>query len=150
MWVMDRGGDIMPTEHAYDERTRMMNTRIWGTVTDADILALAESIASNPRVEPGMREMIDLREVERAEVTRQVLQSVAAIDRTLAEKFRGNRTAIVAVRDAHYGLARMYAHLMEAAGAPTQVRVFRDVDRATSWLQEPAAFPGPAPAAPPA
>ena len=140
----------MPTEHVYDERTRMMNTRIWGTVTDADILALAESIASNPRVEPGMREMIDLREVERAEVTRQVLQSVAAIDLALAEKFRGNRTAIVAVRDAHYGLARMYALLMEAAGAPTQVRVFRDIDMAKSWLQEPAAPPGPAPAAPPA
>jgi hypothetical protein len=139
----------MPTEHVYDEQTRMMTTRIWGTVTDADLLALAESIASDPRIAPGMRELMDLREVEKTEVTRQVLQSVAAIDRTLAENFLGNRTAIVAVRDAHYGLARMFAHLMEAAGAPTQVRVFRDVDMAKGWLQRPAAS-GTAPAAPPA
>ena len=142
---MSEGGADMPTEHVYDERTRMLTSRFWGTITDADILALAESVASNPRIEPGMRELMDLREVERAEVTRQALQSVAAIDRNLADKFRGNRTAIVAVRDAHYGLARMFATLMESAGAPTEVRVFRDVDQARTWLRE----PGTPPATPP-
>jgi hypothetical protein len=125
----------MATEYEYDTQTALLTTRFRGTVTDEDVIRMAETIAGDPRIAPGMRELMDLREVERAEVSRDMLQSIAALDRAHTAKFLGNRTAIVAIRDAHYGLARMYANMMEATSAPTTVRVFRDPDEARTWLQ---------------
>jgi hypothetical protein len=126
----------MPAEHRFDETRRMMTTRFWGVIGDEDLLGMARMIAEDPRIGPGTRELLDLREVERADIARETLRAVADIDRAHPDKFKGNRTAIVATRDAHYGLAKMYSHLMAVMGAPTDVRVFRTIEEAQAWLEQ--------------
>jgi hypothetical protein len=138
----------MPAEHRFDESTRLMTTRLWGDISDDDILGLARTIAEDPNIGPGTREILDLREVERATVTRDALRAAADINLSHPDKFKGNRTAIVATRDAHYGLAKMYSHLMAAMEAPTRVRVFRTIEEAREWLSLSTAAPPPTPRPP--
>lgn len=125
----------MPGDYAFNPQTRAQLTRLWGVVTDEDILQIARAVAADPRIGPNSREILDLREVERTDVTRDGIRAAAEVDLGHPGKFVGNRTAIVATRDAHYGMARMYASLTEAMGAPTRVRVFRTVEEAKAWLQ---------------
>lgn len=44
------------------------------------------------------------------------------------------RRAIVVASDLQYGLARMFAQLVEPAGQ--EVRPFRDIDEARRWVEE--------------
>ena len=127
----------MPGDYAFNPQTREQLTHLWGVVTDEDILQVARAVAEDPRIGPDSREILDLREVERADVTRDGIRAAAEVDLGHPGKFVGSRTAIVATRDAHYGLARMYASLTVAMGAPTRVRVFRTVEEAKAWLQAP-------------
>jgi hypothetical protein len=137
----------MPGDYTYKPKTREQYTRLWGVVTDADILRLAREAAEDPTLGPNTREIVDLREVDRADVTQEGIRAAAEADRAHPEKFSGSRTAIVAEKDAHYGLARMYANLMTAMGAPTQVRVFRTIEEARAWLDTTPRQPDP-PSAP--
>ena len=54
------------------------------------------------------------------------------------ERFRTQRidgkTALVASRDAAYGMLRMFEALNDSIDLPFEVRVFRELDEARKWL----------------
>ena len=101
-------------------------------VHDDELLDSYQSLLSSPDYDPDLNDLVDMRGVERFEVSgdaiRQLVRSFA--------RFSGadNRLAIVAGSDVVYGMARMYEQLR--SDTTEEIRVFRDVDEARAWLKQ--------------
>jgi hypothetical protein len=124
----------MPVEYTYDEENKVMYTRFFGLVTEKDLKDQAEAVAADSRIEPGVRELVDLSGVEDIQGGASGLEENIRIDSAHGEKLAGLRTAIVAPTDLLYGFSRMYQSLAELREAPSTIEVFRTVEEAREWL----------------
>jgi hypothetical protein len=124
----------MSVEYTYDEEHNILYTRFFGLVIDKDLKDQAETVAADPRIKPGVRELVDLAGVEEIQGSSSSLETNIRIDCAHREKLAGMRTAIVASIDLMYGFARMYQTLAELQGSPLTVEVFRTVGEAREWL----------------
>jgi len=124
----------MSVEYTYDEEHNIIYTRFFGLVIDKDLKDQAETVAADPRIKPGARELVDLADVEEVQGSSNSLETNIRIDRAHSEKLAGMRTAIVAVTDLMFGFARMYQTLAELQGSPLTVEVFRTAGEAREWL----------------
>jgi hypothetical protein len=124
----------MSVEYTYDEERNILYTRFFGVVMEQDLRDQAEAVAADPRIEPGVRELVDLVGIEKVEGSSSALGDNIRIDCLHSEKLAGMRTAIVAGNDFLFGFARMYKSLAEAEGSPLTVEVFRAVSEAREWL----------------
>ena len=115
----------MPVEYTYDEENNVMYTRFFGVVVDRDLEAQGEAVAADPRIKPGVRELVDLSAIEDIQASTTSLERNIMIDAANREKLAGMRTAIIAGTDLLYGFSRMYQALTEVQGAPSIVEVFR-------------------------
>jgi hypothetical protein len=79
-----------------------------------------------------MRELSDIRGIDRLEVTTEGVDRMVQHDERHAPEVRAHRLAIVASQDIVYGMARMYQSLTEQTVA--NVRIFRDIEEARAWL----------------
>jgi hypothetical protein len=122
----------MPISYKIDEDRGLVLTTATGTLTDADILSLKALLAADPRWRPGMRELSDVRGVERLDVTTAGVRQMAAWDAAADPAIGQYRLAIVASRDHVFGMARMYEMLTDQS--VPGVSVFRDIDEAIRWL----------------
>lgn len=125
----------MSVEYTYDEEHNILYTRFFGVVIDRDLKDQAEAVAADPRIRPGVRELVDLSGIEDIRGTSISLEQNIQIDRAHFEKLSGMRTAIVASTDLLYGFSRMYQALAELRGSPLKVEVFRTEGEARKWLE---------------
>ncbi len=127
----------MPIAHRYDDQLRTLFIDVSGEVTETELVDAARKLASDPSIPPGRRELLDLSGAQQTTVTPAVLRHVAAIfgatDKTPAE----SRVAIYAPGDLFFGLSRMY-ETFRSSSSPVQIRVFRALDEARTWLGIPA------------
>ncbi len=124
----------MSVEYTYDEEHNILYTRFFGVVIDKDLKDQAETIAADPRIKPGVRELVDLSGVEDIQGSSSSLELNIQIDCANSEKLAGMRTAIVASTDLLYGFSRMYQTFAELRKSPLTVEVFRTVGEAREWL----------------
>lgn len=122
----------MPISYRIDEARRLVLTTATGVLMDADILRLKAWLLADPRWSPDMRELADIRNIDRLEVTTAGVQQMAGRDEAVGGGLKSYRLAIVAPRDEVYGMARMYQMLTEHT--VPNVAVFRDLEAATAWL----------------
>src|SRR5690606_25614412 len=81
----------------------------------------------------GLRyQIIDLRQVERMDITAEQIQRIAEADREAAERGPGAKVAIVANHDLTIGLSRIY--LIHARSDKLESRIFCSLDEARSWI----------------
>lgn len=104
--------------------------------TEAEGLVTFDEISKHLDVEEAERglelpELFDARGAITNATADQVRRLVARAH-AAAQRLPLGPTAIVTDDDHFFGMARMYAILAEAVGAP--VEVFRDVDAALDWL----------------
>jgi len=125
----------MPIEYRIDPVRRIVFARAFGTLTDQEVFGYQLDVWSRPDV-AGYDELIDMSLVEQVAIpatdrVRQLAQVSSAMDQpTGSRKF-----AIVAPKDFHYGLGRMYATYRELEEHSTkQVEVFRAMADALKWL----------------
>jgi hypothetical protein len=104
-------------------------TRFEGTVTTDEILANSAAMAENGDVDHARVELVDLTGVVSEDVDTAVLREIAD---NLKRATKIQRMAVLADRELHYGLARMFQAY--ASDSPVAVRVFRDRDEALAWL----------------
>lgn len=84
--------------------------------------------------EPGLGQLSDLSQADFSSITMEGVQRMAKF----VQEFKSNhpdtnfKTAVYAPTDLPFGLARMYAALVERS--PNLVAVFRDFDQAVEWL----------------
>lgn len=125
----------MPIEHEFDAGARVLLVRMSGIVTDEDVLAYAEMITSDETLDPAHDELIDLREIETPLATTRTLRRVADLFRSFERQPESVKVAFIATSDAAYGIARMYQAFRAESAA--EMRVFREMDEARSWLDLP-------------
>jgi len=124
----------MSVEYTCDEERNILYTRFFGVVIDKDLTDQAEAVAADPRIKPGVRELVDLSGVEDIQGSPSSLELNIQIDSAHGEKLAGMRTAIVASTDLLFGFSRMYQALAELRRSPLTVEVFRTVEEAREWL----------------
>jgi hypothetical protein len=67
------------------------------------------------------------------------MENVAAIIGQYAHRFEernAGKTAVVAPTDLQYGLSRILGTFYEIEDFPTQLKIFRDMDEAITWLDQ--------------
>jgi hypothetical protein len=122
----------MPISYQIDEARRLVLTTASGVLTDDDILQLKARLVEGPRWKPGMKELSDVRSIERLEVSTDGVQQMMLRDERDATTLGSYRLAIVVAHQVVYSMARMYQMLTEHA--VPNVRVFRDMEEAKGWL----------------
>jgi hypothetical protein len=118
----------MPADFRIEREHRLVRTRAWGILTDAETRAHYHEIARDPAFHPTFSLLCDLRGVTHIEASRHTLRDLARFS-TFA---RGTRRAFVVTHDEHFGLARMLQAYCELEGA--EVGVFRSLSEAHRWL----------------
>jgi hypothetical protein len=124
----------MSVEYTYDEEQNVLYTRFFGVITAGDLKRQAENVCADPRICQGVRELVDLSDIEEIDGSESALEQNIRIDREHSEKLAGLRTAIVAPTDLLYGFARVYQSLAEVQDAPATIEVFRTEKEAREWL----------------
>ena len=120
----------MPFTYTVDPNLCLVLTRGTGIISDEESLQLSAMQRCDPLIHPAMRELLDLRLVERLCITPDWLRIRADIDKRYADEY-ANTLAIVVGSDVAFGFARMYELLTDEH---FRVRVFRDYAKACEWL----------------
>jgi hypothetical protein len=119
----------MGLTYIFDHANRIVRSRGWGVLRIGQIEAFYSRLVADPAFDPTYRSLGDLREVSEIAVTSNELAASAA--RPVFE--HGTRRALVASRDAVYGMLRAFASFNERMGQT--MRIFRDIEVAEAWLE---------------
>ena len=102
-----------------------------GDLVASDVTVAAAQIYGDPQFQPGMSTMWDVRGARPTVDAGQVRGVVSFVSAHVEQRGRG-RCAVVTGREVDFGMARMASVFMEGIGI--DLRVFRDLDGAQSWL----------------
>jgi hypothetical protein len=119
----------LPITYDVDESRNVVYATVQGIVHAEDFLDYARRFQADPRIKPGYRELIDARAATPGEITPELFDQVAALDRERPEMLPGSRTAIVVPSVEGFDLARQYERK-----AQVTVIVFTSLDVAKTWL----------------
>lgn len=128
----------MPIAYRIDTTRRRVVATASGVLTDDDVFGYQREVWSRADV-AGFDEIVDMTGVDNIELPvpssdrmRALASESAAVDGPFLSRF-----AIVAPGDLAYGLGRMYSVYRETDPRTTkEVRVFRTMEEAVSWLDE--------------
>jgi hypothetical protein len=116
--------------YTIDPSRRLILTRGFGVVSDADILAGAAQILADPAFDPTFDEIMDIRDVAEVAMTPAIMAGIAG--RSILKP--GARRAFVTQNEMQFGMARMFSTLSGTRGH--QWRIFRSPEEAIEWLSE--------------
>jgi hypothetical protein len=114
--------------YTFDHANRIVRSRGSGILSIHDIEEFYGRLQADPAFDSSYRTLGDLREVTEIAVASNELAASAALPIFDA----GTRRALVASRDAVYGMLRAYASFNERMGQT--MRIFREIERAEAWL----------------
>ena len=118
----------MGLTYKIDRDHRIVRSRGSGVVTLQAMQEFYSRLQADPAFEPDFRSLGDLREATEIAVTSNQLAASASVPIFLP----GTRRALVATRDAVYGMLRAYAVYNDRMGQT--MRIFRDMEVAELWL----------------
>ena len=124
----------MPVSYTYDEEENFVYTKASGELTDDDLKGFAEALAADPRIKPGLRELVDCRAVDSVKGSTDALGYIIHININNRKKFEGKRIAIVAPRELLFGLSKYFEVISHIDNAPFRIEVCRTVSEAREWL----------------
>jgi len=124
----------MPVGYTYDEKENFVYAKASGILSDEDLKGFAEVLMADPRIKPGLRELIDLRAVDSIKGSTDVLGYIIQINIENRKRQEGKRIAIVASRELLYGLSKYFEVVSHIDNAPFKVEVFREISEAMEWL----------------
>ena len=118
----------MPSSYLIDVANGVIYARKWGVLTDEHVAAYTKALWTDPRFNPGFRQIVDFREVTTLRVTGGTVRGVA----------RGNpvrrdaRRAFVVASDEAFGLSRMFGTFTDS-NAET-FTIVRTLEAAFEWI----------------
>jgi len=127
----------MPASFLIDAPSGVVYSRGWGVLTDDEIAAHADALATDARFEPGFRQIVDFRELTEIQVTGAGVREVARHN-----PFRRDaRRAFVVASDEAFGVTRMFGMFTDSSG--DEFRIFRAIEPAFEWIALDAKTPWP-------
>jgi hypothetical protein len=124
----------VPVSYTYDEKENFVYTKASGVLTDEDLREFAKAMVADPRIKPGLRELVDLRAVDSVKLSTDSLGFIIHLNLENAEKYRGKMIALVATRELLYGLSKYFEVISHLDNAPFRLEVFRTISEAKEWL----------------
>ena len=118
----------MPASYRIDKSLGLVFTKGEGVLTGQDIRTHELRLREDPDFDPSYNQLIDLRDVIEFAASTEEMRTIS----TYHISNEKSRRAIVAEKDAHFGMARMYEMLRGVK--PDQITVFRDMAEARHWL----------------
>jgi hypothetical protein len=123
----------VPIHYQIDSSRREVLVRVSGVVSDHKLLDEVERLLNDPRFPEAPRVIWDAR--DRGDVPdSNVIEPMLALIGRHQPSVRGARCALVAARLASFGMQRMFS--VRADSIPFEVRAFRDLAEARSWLHD--------------
>lgn len=119
----------MPQELQLDTTQRVVWTRCWGVLSDADIAGHQAALRNDPRFKPDFRQLVDTHEVTEVQVSARMVLKMGESRLFAPEAKR----AYVVTRDVMFGLVRMYGLCQELRGR-AEIQAFRTRAEAIDWL----------------
>jgi hypothetical protein len=124
----------MSIKFAIDRTKNLTVFRLYGEVTLSEFIDTLNVYGKN---KPTKFELYDLRELSGERFATNEIQGLASFLAAHAEKrVSGSKTAVVVSQTIDYGLSRMISMLTEGQ-VPYMIEVFRSVQDANQWLEEP-------------
>jgi hypothetical protein len=120
-------------EYSIEPSTRLVRLKYSGAVSFEEWAATMKAVFGNARYRPGFRFLVD-RRLAFAPTTEYVERAVAFARRHRGE-VSGSRWALVIAGSGTFGM--MQLGQMLAKDLPTESCVFKNVDEAERWLQDP-------------
>lgn len=119
---------------SFDIETNIRTATYTGTVTDEELITAYRELLAKPDYEPTANDLVDLRGVERLDVSSEALQHLISLYSPVDQLGHHTRLAIIAASDVTFGMSRMY-EMLRGDEAPEEIHVFRSYDDAVLWLQ---------------
>jgi len=95
--------------------------------------AYLKELLAHPRWLPGMRALVDLRNLDASHLTKDQVKQISDLHVPIGDRLGGGPCAIVVSDPLHFGLARMWEAYSDRR-VPLRVRVFDSMDEAREWL----------------
>jgi hypothetical protein len=118
----------MPASYWIDQPLGVVFSRAWGVLTDEDLLAHGKVLRADARLTPGLRQIVDFRDVTKLDVTSEGVRRSAKNNPFGSD----TRRSFVAPLDETLGMIRMFGIYMNAD--PSQFRIFRTLGPAMEWV----------------
>ncbi|MBE7462367.1 MAG: hypothetical protein HS116_02630 [Planctomycetes bacterium] len=122
----------MPYEIVLNARAKLVHSRAWGNLSDAELLEHRDRIQAHfeaGTLDAAWSHFVDFSAVSHVDVSTATVGLLAANNPWPTAV----RRALVAPQDIVFGLSRMYEMFSGAKGQ--NIRVFRTLDEARTWLQ---------------
>ena len=123
----------MPIKYRIDKGNRIIFAEVEGDFTLEDIIKTINSVVSDRDFRSGFNVLSDHRKIGEPATTQQ-MQGMAAHLESLSYAYGGTKWAMLVSKEASYGMMRMLSALVE--NVPIELRVFRDMEEALTWLRE--------------
>jgi len=121
----------MPVSYNINAEEKFIHTRCVGNVTLDEVIAHFRTLEHDPACPDSLDVFLDLSEITSLPFTGQISAVAVEISR-IKKKVRFNICAVVATRDALFGMLRMFS--VVASPYFTAIRVFRVASEAEEWL----------------
>jgi hypothetical protein len=128
----------MPVSFSIDTQRGVVFSRRWGALSDAELRAHSWALVRDPRFQPTFRQIADLRDVARFDVSVDGIAQVAALNPFASD---ARRAAVIAT-DVAFGILRMYQST--ATAEPENIFISRSLGEALTWIGLDPSTPWPA------
>lgn len=123
----------MPISVRIDIKQGVVFRVIKGSVTVDEIIESFSSVLKDDNYRPGMKTLTDMREVVHS-ATPEDVKRIAGFILEQMSTIGSLKAAVVVSTDVSFGMTQILRALVDRGS--TDIRVFRDMEEAMSWLQE--------------
>ena len=126
----------MPIETTVYKEPQVIIRTATGQLTFEEVKSAITGVAEMPGYAKGMSAIWDLRKANIYKFTEDDLyRIVEVIKGGIEDRGTGFKLALVASEDFEFGMSRMWEAI--AQDLPLEIKVFRDMDEARTWVVEP-------------
>ena len=121
----------MPWSYEIDEPGQLVRVRLYGEVSNPDLIAADDSLRSDPEFQKHFDQLVDMSDAIEGTLSADAIRELVSRPPLFS---MSSRRAIVARTDLGYGLARIFqARRGEVAG---EIAIFRSLAAAELWLSQ--------------
>ncbi|CAB1059457.1 hypothetical protein D1BOALGB6SA_4219 [Olavius sp. associated proteobacterium Delta 1] len=125
----------MPITFFINRDEKLMVSRYVGDIDDNSFILSYKTMLRSGKFELGFDELVDMTKLKNFTITWEGVKGVQSlVDEKFANSTNTVRTAVVALENLPFGLARMY-ELYKEERLPEEIMVFRTMLEALKWLK---------------
>ena len=122
----------MSMTYTIDPKARLVRLVGTGLLTDDEMVQCISTLRADPRLEPDMNTLSDMREIEMGFTSQGVKRMIDVMEETTNRRVEA-KAAIVVSTEVAFGMGRMI-EIRSNEQVELRFRIFREMDAAREWL----------------